>query len=195
MAFVTLEDLEGTFELVVFPKLFADVRFLLVENKVLLIAGHVSLRDDQDPNIIADQIVELKPDQMILPPNMQSFLSRVNPNSDMVKLNNNGQTNESINLNFFTTEEKNNADSINGQLEVQTSADSLKLGIKWEQELDTKTTKVLVSMLDYFSGETPVYLFNSKNELIKNLDQPKYFDLNYLEQLTERYSIEKFLII
>lgn len=167
MAFVTLEDLEGTFELVVFPKLFADVRFLLVENKVLLIAGHVSLRDDQDPNIIADQIVELKPDQMILPPNMQSFLSRVNPNSDMVKLNNNGQTNESINLNFFTTEEKNNADSINGQLEVQTSADSLKLGIKWEQELDTKTTKVLVSMLDYFSGETPVYLFNSKNELIK----------------------------
>ncbi|MGI6579890.1 MAG: DNA polymerase III subunit alpha [Saccharofermentanales bacterium] len=195
MAFVTLEDLEGTFELVVFPKLFADVRFLLVENKVLLIAGQVSLRDDQNPNIIADQIIELNPDQKQLPPGMDSYLRGINGNADLSKFRKSVEVNDNFNSDNCQTEMIIDPDLLNNQFNVKTGEVNLKLGIKWEQELDAEATKALFAMLDYFSGDTPVYLFNSGIKRPINLDQPKFFDLTYLEQLTKRYNAESFLII
>ena len=159
----------------------------------MLIAGQVSLRDDQNPNIIADQIIELNPDQMKLPPSMQYYLDGANAHTDI--LYNNAQANGSFKQNKFITEQTNKPTSINDQFETQTDSNYLKLGIRWEQELDAEATKVLFSMLDYFSGDTPIYIFDSEGKLIINPEQPKYFDLNYLEQLTKRYSIESFLII
>lgn len=71
MAFVTIEDATGSFELIVFPRVFEESRELLRENEVLLISGSLSLREDEDPKVIADKIMLLQPDCERLPDEMR----------------------------------------------------------------------------------------------------------------------------
>ncbi|MBR1629941.1 MAG: DNA polymerase III subunit alpha, partial [Lachnospiraceae bacterium] len=56
MAFVTIEDLYGTIEILVFPQTFDKYRFLLEEDNKVFIVGSVSLEDEKDSKLIADRI-------------------------------------------------------------------------------------------------------------------------------------------
>lgn len=59
MAFVGLEDLEGTAEIVVFPELFKSAVKLLVKDTPVFIRGRVNAREDT-PKIIAEEIIPLE---------------------------------------------------------------------------------------------------------------------------------------
>lgn len=59
MAFVELEDLYGIIELVVFPKVFNKVRHLINEDAIILVSGRVSIREDEAPKILCEDISEL----------------------------------------------------------------------------------------------------------------------------------------
>jgi len=59
MAFLTLEDLEGTVEVLIFPKVFPQVATYLKANAVVLVRGRLSLREDQ-PKIIANDLVPIE---------------------------------------------------------------------------------------------------------------------------------------
>ena len=52
MAFVTLEDLYGTVELIVFPRLYRSCMELLTENKIIVAEGRLNLREDEEPKIV-----------------------------------------------------------------------------------------------------------------------------------------------
>lgn len=55
MAFVELEDFEGRFEIVVFPRVFEKIRHLLVTDTMLYIEGRFSKRNaDSDGNVLVD---------------------------------------------------------------------------------------------------------------------------------------------
>ncbi len=57
MAFVRVEDLEGSVEVVVFPKVFDRCRSLLQPEQVVLIKGTVDNEDDEGaPKLLADEI-------------------------------------------------------------------------------------------------------------------------------------------
>ncbi|GAA0125222.1 DNA polymerase III subunit alpha [Clostridium sp. CTA-19] len=56
MAFLTLEDLYGAIEVVVFPKTFEKYRNLLNEDEVVLIKGRVAVREDEQNKILCEQI-------------------------------------------------------------------------------------------------------------------------------------------
>ena len=56
MAFVRLEDMTGTIECVLFPKLFAAHQTVLQQGRVLLLEGRLSLRDEKEPNIIVERV-------------------------------------------------------------------------------------------------------------------------------------------
>lgn len=56
MAIVTVEDLLGTFELMVFPKVYEKVRGLLVDDGFILIKGRVSIREGEKPIILVEEI-------------------------------------------------------------------------------------------------------------------------------------------
>lgn len=56
MAFVTVEDIYGSIELLLFPKIYAQFSHLLLPGNILLIDGRVSLRDDEDVKVIPDKI-------------------------------------------------------------------------------------------------------------------------------------------
>lgn len=56
MAFVQLEDLHGTVEVVVFPNVFERCKSLLTEDAVIVVKGTVNCREEEDPKILADKI-------------------------------------------------------------------------------------------------------------------------------------------
>ncbi|MCR5652733.1 MAG: DNA polymerase III subunit alpha, partial [Ruminococcus sp.] len=56
MAFVTVEDRYGLIELIVFPQVFSKHGVLLSQGSVIEVFGTVSVREDEEPKIIADEI-------------------------------------------------------------------------------------------------------------------------------------------
>jgi DNA polymerase III subunit alpha len=67
MAFVRLEDWEGSFELVVFPRTFKAVEHMLETDRYCIIAGKVSVRernDEEEWSVLCDKILEFKQDDL-----------------------------------------------------------------------------------------------------------------------------------
>ncbi len=58
MAFVTVEDLYGSCEIIVFDSCFQKSNSILIEENVVLIEGRLSLREDEAPKIVANTIRE-----------------------------------------------------------------------------------------------------------------------------------------
>lgn len=59
MAFLTLEDLYGSVEVIVFPRDYAANRAMISEGKKVLIKGRVTVDSDSDGKLIASQIMDL----------------------------------------------------------------------------------------------------------------------------------------
>lgn len=59
MAFITLEDLYGAIECIVFPTTFERFNNLLAEDKVVVVEGKISLSEVEEPKIIVERISEL----------------------------------------------------------------------------------------------------------------------------------------
>jgi DNA polymerase-3 subunit alpha len=55
MAAIQLEDPQGTIEVVVFPKVYADTQELWREEAILLVTGNIKLRDDE-PQLICESV-------------------------------------------------------------------------------------------------------------------------------------------
>ena len=56
MSFTNVEDLTGSMEIIVFPKVLEACRDALVDNAVVVITGRVSVREDEPPKLIADTV-------------------------------------------------------------------------------------------------------------------------------------------
>lgn len=61
MGFVTLEDLQGTLELVLFPKAWEQYRGLLARDQVVLVSGTLDLSKDE-PAVLVDTLEVLSPE-------------------------------------------------------------------------------------------------------------------------------------
>ncbi len=60
MAFVELEDLYGTLEVIIFPKIYERCRSLLVQDAIVLVEGRISQREEEAAKIICDNVKPLK---------------------------------------------------------------------------------------------------------------------------------------
>ena len=58
MAFVTVEDLYGSVEIVVFDSVFSRCDNILVEENIVLVEGRLSIKEDEDARIIVQNIKE-----------------------------------------------------------------------------------------------------------------------------------------
>ena len=63
MAFITVEDMTGGIETIVFPKTYELSKTLLLAGNVVLIKGRLSLKEDEDAKIVVDTI-ENAPENM-----------------------------------------------------------------------------------------------------------------------------------
>ncbi len=60
MAFIALEDLSSSIEVIVFSKVFEQNIKNITENNIILLKGRLSLKEDEDPKIIAENITEIE---------------------------------------------------------------------------------------------------------------------------------------
>ncbi len=59
MAFLTLEDLYGTIEIIVFPKIFNKYMQYINEDSIVLIYGTLNMAEEETPKIICNKIVPI----------------------------------------------------------------------------------------------------------------------------------------
>jgi DNA polymerase-3 subunit alpha len=60
MAFTNVEDLTGSMEIVVFPRVLEQCRDALQDNSVVVLSGRVSVREDEPAKLLADQITPIE---------------------------------------------------------------------------------------------------------------------------------------
>lgn len=60
MAFLTVEDLTGTVDVVVFPRVFEKYKNILEKDQKVFVTGKVSLEPDKDATIIADKLIRFE---------------------------------------------------------------------------------------------------------------------------------------
>ncbi len=63
MAFVTLEDLYGTVEGIIFPKIYEDCKDILYEDNIVLVEGTIDASEEDAPKLICNKIKELKKEE------------------------------------------------------------------------------------------------------------------------------------
>ncbi len=56
MAFLTIEDLYSSVEVIVFPKIYAQISSYLIKDSVIFVKGRLSLEEDEDNRVIAESI-------------------------------------------------------------------------------------------------------------------------------------------
>ena len=103
MAFVTVEDLYGTTEIIVFDSCYSKSQNVLLEENIVLIDGRLSIREDDDVKIVANSISDF---------NEHSVVEGYNNNE--IKMNSNSIQEEKkpkhliINITNLTEEQKSN---------------------------------------------------------------------------------------
>lgn len=55
MCFCTLEDMTGSIEAVVFPRIYEDVKQLLVPGGILALFGKISVKEDEEPKLLVNE--------------------------------------------------------------------------------------------------------------------------------------------
>ncbi len=77
MCFVTLEDLYGSIECLVFPRVYERVSRLVQVDSTVTVRGALSLREDEAPKLIVDDIYPLQLDQQKATPRPRRFYIKV----------------------------------------------------------------------------------------------------------------------
>lgn len=57
MAFVGIEDVSGQVEAIVFPRLYQEIKSLLIPDRVVLISAKVSARQGEEPKLLANSMI------------------------------------------------------------------------------------------------------------------------------------------
>lgn len=73
MAFLEIEDLYGSIEVVVFPKVFQKYKDILVEDNIVFIKGRLNITEEESPKIIASEIDILDEEEKALYVRINSF--------------------------------------------------------------------------------------------------------------------------
>ena len=60
MAFVTLEDMLGTIEVIVFPNIYEKAAHYFEEDSIVLIEGRITLKEEEDAKIICEKVMGIE---------------------------------------------------------------------------------------------------------------------------------------
>ena len=79
MAFVTLEDLTGSCEVIIFPKTYEQVHFLLKRDAVIVVRGKVDIAEQQ-AKLLADRVLTLEDAEEVAP--LPALVASASTNGD-----------------------------------------------------------------------------------------------------------------
>lgn len=175
MAFVTVEDLAGQMEVIVFPNTLEKYGDIIKPDLPVWIEGKLSIREDEQPKIIVEFVKPIVKGESLS--NISRKEKRANSNKHFLKENNKvsyytSDKSSSYNAAELTASKKHNryndgrdGSSINSQI----NTDIIKVNIP--DETERKIINAVCSLLKYFEGTTPVYVYyrgkiNKKHRVI-----------------------------
>jgi len=108
MAFLTLEDLDGAVSIIVFAKTYSQYRNLLFEDAIVYIEGRASIKEDDEPSIVAMKfkLVTENNDLENITNGTENKITRNNINAVNSKNNNSSNKKFRINIPGNLTEEQ-----------------------------------------------------------------------------------------
>lgn len=56
MAFITLEDIYGSIEAIIFPKVLAEYSHILQEDNIVVMTARLSIREDEEPKLLCESV-------------------------------------------------------------------------------------------------------------------------------------------
>ena len=148
---------------------------MLKEGQVIIIAGQINLKEEEDAKLIADYIGLLSPDITGLP---ADFPSRYLTKTYAARV-----------PELKSPPVCDQPNQVPSQAEPSPYPSPLKLVIYWPYPAEDPESQSLMGFLRYFSGDTPLFLYSGTGEP-QALDLG--YDLNYLGQLSRRYG-EQFI--
>jgi DNA polymerase-3 subunit alpha len=163
MAFVTLEDLYGTMEVIVFPTVLSRNSGLLVNENTVFVEGRISLKEDEQPKIICDSVRPIR------------------------KANSEG---------ILQEPGRNAAGGANTAAHAHTGA---KIYIRTQELPESELLRSTFSLLQYFSGTTPVFFCHADD--MGNISKTDFgeFHVNaentLLRELSDRFGEENVRVV
>ncbi len=192
MAFITLEDLTGSFEVIVFPTVFEKYSQLLAEGRPVLVKGRLTVREDEPIKIIAEAIFDLA--KLAADPSLAS-------NNQAKESNNNLR--QAANDHFAQPGKSAAKKTYKGEASTAVSApvsasdskmDFFKnatLVIRWRKGTDEKALAPLLSSLAFFPGENRVSIYLEKEtRLLDNHNLTVLLNQETLALLTDRFGVD-----
>jgi len=162
MAFVQLEDITGMFEVIVFPNTYQQYAPMLKENRALLVTGKISMREDEEPKLIAEKFEDLAhngedvssplpqyTEKKFTPPHRETDTPVILPQEYEVSMPEETPPEESDNKRFW-------------EAPADASEKRQKLAICFHgSETDSGYARILAT-LGYFRGNVPVLIYFSR---------------------------------
>lgn len=162
MAFVTLEDLFGNMEIIVFPTVLSRYAGLVTEDNPVLVSGRISIKEEEQPKIICEEIKALKKGM----------------------------------CDIAVIKEHNAERASENRLENGSKKHS-KLYIRTEETEDSDKMKAVMALFSYFHGDTPVCIYNEKEDCRKIVPREFWINVNdsVLGELCERFGEENVKLV
>jgi DNA polymerase-3 subunit alpha len=135
MAFVTLEDMYGSMEIIVFPTVLSKYGALLAEESLVFIDGRISMKEEEQPKIICDTVRPIKKRES----NAVNREKRAGGETGGKEMQNPGPARD-----------LENGCQLPGKLCIRTT-----------EPPDSKKMKAAVSLLKFFSGDLPVCFYKT----------------------------------
>lgn len=181
MAFITLEDLFGSMEVIVFPTILTRYSALLVNENAVFIDGRISIKEEEQPKIICDSVRLIKKAELTGAASGGNGRERQFERTP-VRYGASGQGGAGYQSGDAQQE---NVVRQDGRERYD------KIYVKTEEQVDGTVMKSTVSLLKYFSGNTPVCFCSSNN--VGNISKMKIEEYRVdLCETLHRELIERF---
>jgi len=155
MAFVDLEDMYGSVEMLVFPKVYERLEKKLREERIVLAKGKISAREDEDAKFLCDDVFEIK---------------AAPPEGGTAPMDYNGLRQWARPGYKAGTEYDGARAPIDNNAPVgYDNTDAKKLYIRISGAESRPQLDAAYATLSYFSGHTPVVLYNRTKNATKEL--------------------------
>ncbi|NLC67584.1 MAG: DNA polymerase III subunit alpha [Clostridiaceae bacterium] len=172
MAFVTIEDLYGPIEIIVFPQDLSRYREHLVPENIVMISGRLSIREDEEPKVIC---------------------SEVKPITYLIKDKNKGMNNNDVKASPGNEPAGEPAVPVSYMPGNMLEAKPRKLYIRLTGDKagneNSELMKSTYSLFEFFRGNIPVYFYYPEEKKTVKIDQ-KYWITPFsvlIAELEERF--------
>lgn len=207
MAFLTLEDLTGTFECLIFPRIYAQNASLFNEGETLLVAGRLNIREDDTPKLVAEAVARLEPQMAALPQSLTLWQASKNTaaSGNHREGNGRGVASQASGGNYHEGNGRGAASQgsggKSGRGEVKPLSpiqpDQRLLVIRYQGEQDDDGWQQLLAMLRFFHGSQPVRVYLAREQRLVDLPADCYIEMDdkILQQLALRYGVRNLVLL